>query len=67
MVEVLGFITAWVGILAKHVTVSTNFTLDAIVAIIAGVIILLVPRVLNYVVAFYLIIVGVIRLFNIHV
>ena len=67
MVEVLGFITAWVGILAKHVTVSTKFTLDAIVAIIAGVIILLVPRVLNYVVAFYLIIVGVIRLFNIHV
>ncbi len=67
MVEVLGFITAWVGILDKHVTVSTNFTLDAIVAIIAGVIILLVPRVLNYVVAFYLIIVGVIRLFNIHV
>ena len=34
-------------------------TLQPIVALIAGVLILLVPRLLNYIVAIYLIIVGV--------
>jgi len=36
--------------------------LQPLVAIIAGVLILLVPRILNYVVAIYLIIVGIIGL-----
>ena len=36
------------------------------VAIIAGVLILIFPRVLNYVVALYLIIIGLIGLNNIH-
>jgi len=36
------------------------------VAIIAGILILIFPRVLNYVVAIYLIIVGLIGLNNIH-
>ena len=35
--------------------------LQPLVALIAGVLILLVPRILNYVVAIYLIIVGIIR------
>jgi hypothetical protein len=36
--------------------------IQPIIALIAGILILLVPRVLNYVVAFYLILVGVIGL-----
>jgi len=36
--------------------------LQPLVALIAGVLILLVPRILNYVVAIYLIIVGIIGL-----
>jgi hypothetical protein len=37
-----------------------------VVALIAGVLILLVPRLLNYVVAIYLIIVGIVGLNSIH-
>lgn len=36
--------------------------LSAIVALIAGILILLIPRLLNYVVAIYLIIVGILGL-----
>ncbi len=36
--------------------------LQPIVALVAGVLILLVPRILNYIVAIYLIIVGIIGL-----
>ena len=36
-----------------------NITLQPLVALIAGVLILIVPRLLNYVVAGYLILVGV--------
>jgi threonine/homoserine efflux transporter RhtA len=39
-----------------------GFSLEPIVALIAGVLILLVPRLLNYVVAIYLIVVGVLGL-----
>ena len=38
-------------------------SLQPLVALIAGVLILAVPRLLNYIVAFYLIIVGLIGLF----
>ena len=37
----------------------TPLLLQPIVALVAGVVILLVPRILNYVVAIYLIIIGV--------
>ena len=41
-------------------TFTLNATmLEPIVALIAGILVLLVPRILNYVVAIYLIIVGV--------
>jgi hypothetical protein len=35
---------------------------DAVVALLAGILILLVPRLLNYIVAIYLILVGIIGL-----
>ena len=40
--------------------------LEPIVAIVAGVLILLVPRILNYIVAVYLIVVGILGLHIIH-
>ncbi len=39
-------------------------TLEPILALIAGILILAVPRLLNYVVALYLIIVGILGLIN---
>lgn len=39
-----------------------GFSLEPIVALIAGILILVVPRLLNYVVAIYLIVVGVLGL-----
>ena len=49
----------------------TNITLslDPLVSLIAGILILVVPRLLNFIVAIYLIIIGLIGLFgagNIH-
>jgi hypothetical protein len=38
-----------------------------LVALIAGILILLVPRILNYVIALYLIVVGLLGLFSNHV
>lgn len=40
-----------------------DFALAPLIALIAGILILIMPRLLNYIVAFYLIIVGVIGLF----
>jgi hypothetical protein len=56
-------------VLAQETTqvndVTINLTLPGIIAVVAGIIILLVPRVLNYVVAIYLIVVGLIQIFDI--
>ena len=41
-----------------------NLTLAPIVSLIAGILILLVPRLLNYIVALYLIVIGLIGLFG---
>ncbi len=38
-----------------------------LVALIAGILILLVPRILNYVIALYLIVIGILGLFGNHV
>ena len=46
------------------VTIRTT-TIGPIIALVAGVLILLVPRVLNYVVAVYLILIGLIGLFGV--
>jgi hypothetical protein len=37
-----------------------NLALEPIVALIAGIVILVVPRILNYVIALYLIIIGLV-------
>jgi general stress protein CsbA len=41
-----------------------SLSIAPLVALIAGILILLAPRLLNYIVAFYLIIVGVVGLFG---
>ncbi|HEX4481009.1 MAG TPA: DUF3096 domain-containing protein [Rudaea sp.] len=46
--------------------VLTINSVAPIVALIAGILILLVPRILNYVIALYLIIVGLVGLFGHH-
>jgi hypothetical protein len=46
------------------VTIRTT-TIGPIIALVAGILILLVPRVLNYVVAVYLILIGLIGLFGV--
>jgi len=47
--------------------VITSAHLSPILSIIAGIAILLVPRLLNYIVAIYLIVVGVIGLGFVHI
>jgi hypothetical protein len=42
-----------------------NYSIQAVVSLLAGILILLVPRALNYIVAVYLILVGIIGLFDI--
>lgn len=41
----------------------TALTLTPMISLIAGVLILIMPRLLNYIVAFYLIVVGLVGLF----
>ena len=43
---------------------TINLGLTPLVSLIAGILILVLPRLLNYIVAFYLIIIGVIGLFG---
>lgn len=55
-----------VALLAKT-TVNLHLALPGIIALIVGVLILIFPKLLNYLVAAYLIFVGVIQVFNIHI
>jgi hypothetical protein len=43
---------------------NITLTLGPLISLIAGILILLVPRLLNYIVAIYLIVIGVIGLFG---
>jgi len=45
---------------------SVTLTLGPLVSLIAGILILVLPRLLNYIVALYLIIIGLIGLFGAH-
>lgn len=47
--------------------VTLNLRLAGIIALIAGILILIFPRILNYVVAGYLILVGLIQIFDVSV
>lgn len=43
---------------------TLNLAIAPLVSLIAGILILIMPRLLNYIVAFYLIIIGVIGIFG---
>ena len=43
---------------------NLNVSIGPVIALIAGILILIVPRLLNYIVAIYLILVGLIGLFG---
>ncbi|MBF2009720.1 DUF3096 domain-containing protein [Chlorogloeopsis fritschii PCC 9212] len=45
-------------------TVQVGININGIVALIAGILILILPRLLNYIVAIYLIIIGLVQIFN---
>jgi hypothetical protein len=44
---------------------NVTFSLGPLVSLIAGILILIMPRLLNYIVALYLIIIGVIGIFGV--
>jgi hypothetical protein len=43
---------------------NLNLTIGPLVSLIAGILILMVPRLLNYIVAIYLIVIGLLGLFG---
>ena len=57
-------IEAAVLLAQKGNEVDINFTLNGIVALIVGVLILIFPRLLSFLVAGYLIVVGLIQVFD---
>jgi Protein of unknown function (DUF3096) len=48
----------------ENKTMTVNLTLGPLIALIAGILILLVPRLLNYIVAVYLIVIGLVGIFG---
>jgi len=48
----------------QGVTMNIHLSLGPLVALIAGILILIVPRLLNFIVAIYLIIIGLIGVFG---
>jgi hypothetical protein len=52
-------------ILAQRSTVTIDLSLEGLVALGAGILILVVPKSLNYIVAAYLIFVGLVDIFDI--
>jgi hypothetical protein len=48
----------------EQCTMNLNLSIGPLVALIAGVLILLAPRMLNYIVAIYLIVIGLVGLFG---
>lgn len=50
---------------AQSASIDVNLTLPGVVALVFGVLIFLFPKILNYLVAGYLIIIGLIQVFDI--
>ena len=53
--------------LTPLVAVALPFTLGPVMALMAGILILIMPRLLNYIVALYLILVGLIDILHLHI
>lgn len=48
----------------KTSNIAFSISINGVVALIAGILILFLPRLLNYIVAVYLIIIGLVEIFN---
>ncbi|HKO88019.1 MAG TPA: DUF3096 domain-containing protein [Burkholderiales bacterium] len=46
---------------------TLNLTIGPLIALIAGILILIMPRMLNYIVALYLIVIGIVGLFGLNI
>jgi Protein of unknown function (DUF3096) len=57
------YMTLYHLLLAQE-TVQVSFRLNGLIALLAGILILLVPRLLNLIVAIYLILIGLIEVFG---
>lgn len=55
------------AVLAQQSDVTVSLTLPGIIALLAGILILIMPRLLNYIVATYLIVVGLIMIFDVSI
>lgn len=51
------------GTYNRRLSMSMSIVLQPLIALIAGILILMVPRLLNYIVAIYLIVIGLVGLF----
>lgn len=60
----LGIATALV---AQAGDISVNLTLPGILALAAGILVLIFPTILNYIVAIYLIVTGAILIFDVRI
>jgi hypothetical protein len=57
-------IAQWVIVSSHEVSMNIQLVMGPLLSLIAGILILIVPRLLNYIVAIYLIVVGLIGLFG---
>ena len=55
----------WLGTHTKGLIMNLSVSIGPIVSLVAGILILLIPRLLNYIVAIYLIVIGCIGLFGV--
>ncbi len=58
-------LTAFFVLAQETQQLDINLTLPGVLALIAGIVILVMPRILNYIVAAYLIAIGLIQIFDI--
>ena len=49
----------------KEITMNLNLSIAPLISLIAGILILVVPKLLNYIVAVYLIVIGLVGLFGV--
>lgn len=51
----------------KSSNIAFSISINGVVALIAGILILILPRLLNYIVAVYLIVIGLVEIFNLRI
>lgn len=51
----------------KTSDIAFSISINGVIALIAGILILILPRLLNYIVAVYLIVIGLVEIFNLRI